>query len=189
MTGSNCRSDLNVDGASNSADKSLAGAQSGTGLTPSPPTSQVPSITFLVYDNWNLIAEFNPDGSQAAEYFQGPNIDETLARQGPGGLSYYHHDALGSTVALTDAGGDLIERYSYDVYGAPMVKAPDGQLRTGSSYATVSTIPVANIFRKLVSMIIGTECTLRASGGSFKPTPCVLKEETQTCIATSAMSL
>jgi RHS repeat-associated protein len=33
------------------------------------------------------------------------------------GPVYYHHDGLGSTVALTDAAGAKIESYTYDVFG------------------------------------------------------------------------
>jgi RHS repeat-associated protein len=33
------------------------------------------------------------------------------------GSVYYHHDGLGSTVALTDAAGAKIESYTYDVFG------------------------------------------------------------------------
>jgi len=32
---------------------------------------------------------------------------------------YYHHDGLGSTVALTDSTGNVVESYTYDVYGQP----------------------------------------------------------------------
>jgi len=32
---------------------------------------------------------------------------------------YYHHNALGSVIALTDANANLTERYEYDAYGTP----------------------------------------------------------------------
>ena len=32
---------------------------------------------------------------------------------------YYHFDGLGSVVALSNNSGDIVERYSYDVYGEP----------------------------------------------------------------------
>jgi RHS repeat-associated protein len=32
--------------------------------------------------------------------------------------TYYHFDALGSTRLLTDSGGSVIDRYSYDAYGS-----------------------------------------------------------------------
>ena len=30
---------------------------------------------------------------------------------------YYHHDGLGSVVALSDVNGVIVKRYSYDVFG------------------------------------------------------------------------
>jgi RHS repeat-associated protein len=75
--------------------------------------------TYLYYDSWNLMEEHGPSGIQA-RYVHGATIDELLARISGTSLIFYHHDALGSTVALSDRGGSLIERYSYDVYGAPM---------------------------------------------------------------------
>ena len=32
---------------------------------------------------------------------------------------YYHFDGLGSVVALSDTNADIIEQYSYDVFGEP----------------------------------------------------------------------
>ena len=33
----------------------------------------------------------------------------------------FHADGLGSTLALTDQAGSVVERYSYDAFGAPTV--------------------------------------------------------------------
>jgi YD repeat-containing protein len=43
-----------------------------------------------------------------------------------GEMFYYHCDELGSTLALTDAGGNVIERYDYDDFGQPFILSPDG---------------------------------------------------------------
>lgn len=32
---------------------------------------------------------------------------------------YYHFDGLGSVIALSDQNADLVESYSYDVFGKP----------------------------------------------------------------------
>jgi len=32
---------------------------------------------------------------------------------------YYHFDGLGSVIALSDENTDIVERYSYDVFGEP----------------------------------------------------------------------
>jgi RHS repeat-associated protein len=34
---------------------------------------------------------------------------------------FYHYDARGSTIALTDAGGQIMEAYSYDPFGRPII--------------------------------------------------------------------
>ena len=49
-------------------------------------------------------------------------------------LYYYHYDGLGSVVALSDGAGNIVERYTYDVFGEPNVWAPNGEPRTISSY-------------------------------------------------------
>ena len=32
---------------------------------------------------------------------------------------YYHFDGLGSVIGLSDENGNIVERYSYDVFGEP----------------------------------------------------------------------
>ena len=39
---------------------------------------------------------------------------------------YYHFDGLGSVIALSDENGDLVESYSYDVFGTPTIYDGDG---------------------------------------------------------------
>ena len=52
-----------------------------------------------------------------ANYVHGARIDELIARSDSSGTVYYHQDGLGSTAALTNGSGNLVERYTYDVYG------------------------------------------------------------------------
>jgi len=51
--------------------------------------------------------------------FGGPSV--------PAGESAYHylHDVLGSVVALTDAAGQVVERYTYDPYGQTLIEQTD----------------------------------------------------------------
>jgi RHS repeat-associated protein len=49
------------------------------------------------------------------------------------GSVYYHHDGLGSTVALTDAAGAKIESYTYDVFGTVSIFDAAGFLQSSSS--------------------------------------------------------
>ena len=93
------------------------------------------AVTYLFYDRWNLVAEF--DGSSKAQttsYVHGAVVDELLVRTDNNGVWYYHHDALGSTVALTNTSGQLIEQYSYDVFGNPTIKSAAGTIVADSLY-------------------------------------------------------
>jgi RHS repeat-associated protein len=72
-----------------------------------------------VWDGWKLLSELDSSGAEQARYIFGPGFDEALCRISSAGASYYHHDKLGSTVALTDINGGLIERTAYDAYGTP----------------------------------------------------------------------
>jgi len=40
------------------------------------------------------------------------------------GPAYYHHDGLGSTIALTGENGTLLESYRYDAFGAVTILSP-----------------------------------------------------------------
>lgn len=83
----------------------------------------------FTYDGWSLVAEFDGSGDWATphrSYVHGPNFDEILARLSAQGTVLFLHDALGSTVALTDAIGNILETYRYDVFGTPKIYTPNG---------------------------------------------------------------
>ena len=48
---------------------------------------------------------------------------------------YYHRDGLGSVIALSDANTDIVERYSYDVFGKPTIRDANDQILTTSDYS------------------------------------------------------
>jgi RHS repeat-associated protein len=77
--------------------------------------------TYFVCDDWSLIEERDASGTLIQKYIQGPGIDNLLAKTNGTGTVYYHQDGLGSTVALTDASGAVVENYTYDAFGAPKV--------------------------------------------------------------------
>ncbi len=81
--------------------------------------AQLPTTTLLFYDNWSLIEERTPADTVLARNIHGGGMDELLARTTPASTVYYQHDALGSTTALTDSAGTVVERVTYDVYGLP----------------------------------------------------------------------
>ena len=92
---------------------------------------------YLTYSDWNLLEERDSEGTLAAAYVHGPEIDDVIARLTPTSTIYYHADAQHSTVAVTDAQGDVLERYTYDIFGLPTV-------RDGASYATLTATAVGN---------------------------------------------
>ena len=52
---------------------------------------------------------------------------------------YYHFDGLDSVVALSDANGDIMERYSYDVFGEPTILSPSKERRVTNNQGARKT--------------------------------------------------
>jgi RHS repeat-associated protein len=78
----------------------------------------------LTYSGWNLIEERNGGGALEQVYVHGAGIDEILVKVTTSGPAYYHHDGLGSTIALTGENGELLESYRYDAFGAVTILSP-----------------------------------------------------------------
>lgn len=91
--------------------------------------------TNLTYDGWNLIEERDGAGALQQVYVQGAGVDEMLAKVTTTGAVYYHADGLGSTVALTDESGTLVESYTYDVFGAATIRNTSGLSLPVSGFA------------------------------------------------------
>ncbi len=73
--------------------------------------------TYYVYDNTNILLEYNQRGGVTARYLHGIGIDGHLAVQKRERTYYYHADGLGSIVALTDKWSRVVQRYDYDSFG------------------------------------------------------------------------
>ena len=71
--------------------------------------------TVYHYDGWNIIAEFS-NGSRTT-YLRSLFLDEAFMRKTPNGEEFFHSDALGSTLALSDGGGAVQTQYSYEPFG------------------------------------------------------------------------
>ncbi|PLR80073.1 hypothetical protein CVD23_21545, partial [Bacillus sp. V33-4] len=88
--------------------------------------------TQYLYDGLNVLKEYGEHGQPLAQYYQGS--DHTIARkmfgyhgrkqegyegnvQSKGGLLYYHEDALGNILDVTDRSGEKRASYSYDAFG------------------------------------------------------------------------
>ncbi|MBW8039244.1 MAG: hypothetical protein FVQ85_04520 [Planctomycetes bacterium] len=66
-----------------------------------------------------VIAEYEAD-TVVRKHIFGPGIDEPICMIVSGvGTYYYHFDGLGSVAALSNSSGNMVERYSYDVFGEP----------------------------------------------------------------------
>lgn len=72
--------------------------------------------TGFLYDGINPVRELNADNSTKADLLTG-GVDEFFSRTANGVTSSFITDALGSTLALTDATGNLTTQYSYEAYG------------------------------------------------------------------------
>ncbi|MDI6451757.1 RHS repeat-associated core domain-containing protein [Anaerobaca lacustris] len=85
-------------------------------------------VTKYLYDGDHCIAEYDGDDTLLRKFVHGPSIDEPIcmieAAGSYAGTYYYHYDTLGSVVALSDADGETVQVYEYDVYGQPGAADP-----------------------------------------------------------------
>ena len=75
------------------------------------------ATTKFFYDGMNVIQELNASNVPTANLLTGLGIDEVYSRSDPGGTQSFLSDALGSTLAMTDATGAVAASYTYDPYG------------------------------------------------------------------------
>jgi YD repeat-containing protein len=68
-------------------------------------------VTKYVYDNEDIIFEFDGNDSIVAVYTHGPGIDEPISVQRNSAKYYYHQDGLGSITYITDTLGNIINTY------------------------------------------------------------------------------
>ena len=74
------------------------------------------TTTDYLFDGAEIIQE--KVGANAPTYYTRGFGGQLISRSGGGDpLSYYHHDAIGSVVALTDNTGALTNTYSYTAFG------------------------------------------------------------------------
>jgi YD repeat-containing protein len=75
------------------------------------------SQTGVLHDGVNPVQELTGT-TVTANLLTGLGVDEYLTRTDTSGASHFLSDALGSTVALTDAVGSLPTSYTYQPFGA-----------------------------------------------------------------------
>jgi RHS repeat-associated protein len=71
------------------------------------------------YDGNNVVSEIG-GGAVATSYLRSLKIDEVFVRQSSSN-EYYHTDALGSTLQLTDDAGNITSFYTYETSGETIV--------------------------------------------------------------------
>jgi RHS repeat-associated protein len=85
-----------------------------------------PLTTRYLLDGWQEIEERDGTGATVATYVFGNYVDEVLQMlrdvdgNGTPELYYYHADDLYNVMAVSDAAGQLVERYEYGDYGQPL---------------------------------------------------------------------
>jgi len=91
------------------------------------------TVTKYIYDGDRVIAELDSQDDVICEYVYGVTIDEVLFMIKDSNYYYYHYDGLGSVRAITDSSEDIVETYTYDVFGKPTLYDDQEQEITRSS--------------------------------------------------------
>jgi RHS repeat-associated protein len=92
-------------------------------------------VTIYLYDGDSIIRDFNERGIIQRTYYYGPRIDEPIAMLAGSSTYYYHFDGLGSVTTLSNSSGQLIEKYTYDVFGKPTIRDANNSVVSVSSVA------------------------------------------------------
>ncbi len=71
----------------------------------------------FLWDNGQLLAEYNAAGTLLRRYTHGLGRDEVLMQHRGNDTYYYHADPQGSIVAISNAAGQVVQRYDYDAWG------------------------------------------------------------------------
>ena len=82
------------------------------------------TIIDYIYDGWQVVEERISD-VVTVNYIYNDGIDDPIAMIAGSDVYYYDTDLRHNISTMTDASGDVIERYSYDAYGE--VKIEDAQ--------------------------------------------------------------
>ena len=93
--------------------------------------------TRYYYAGNQVIEERNAAGQVTRQYVYGTGIDEVLRLDvytGGTAVPYYFHiNQIGSTTAITDSDGNIVERITYDTYGRPHFSDSEGNSLNSSS--------------------------------------------------------
>jgi RHS repeat-associated protein len=94
------------------------------------------TTTYYLYDNEDIIAEYDGGGALKASYLHGQGIDEPISMTRGSNTYFYTFDGLGSVNELTDSSGSVAESYAYDAFGNLQTPPTTGNVYTytGSEY-------------------------------------------------------
>ena len=74
-------------------------------------------VTTYLYDGDQVLIEYDGSGHELRRFVYGPGIDQPVCMITAVAKYYYHFNALGSVVALSDDSGNIAEIYAYSPYG------------------------------------------------------------------------
>jgi len=77
-------------------------------------------VTHYVWDEVTdtIMAEYDGDGNLICSYTTEPELHGNVISQHRNGeTSYFHHDGIGNTVAVTNDDGDVTDTFDYDAFG------------------------------------------------------------------------
>ena len=93
--------------------------------------------TKYCYDGDQVIAEYDGSDNLLRKFVYGPGIDEPIVMIVVSGETetpyYYHFDGLGSVAAVSDNSGNIVETYSYYVFGCPTIRDANDTVISQSS--------------------------------------------------------
>ena len=98
-------------------------------------TPPVPMQTNRYLYAGGQVSEENDGGGTVVRTYAFPHVFDSKDRvtiTGGGEALFHHCDDQSSTLALTDAAGNVVERFDYDDYGTPSFLTPDGLPAVGS---------------------------------------------------------
>ncbi|MEW6104217.1 MAG: RHS repeat-associated core domain-containing protein [bacterium] len=75
--------------------------------------------SIFLYDDQDLIAEYDPQGTLKARYTFGLGIDNPISVRIGTQSYFYHLDGLGSVIFITDKDKNIVSSYNYDAFGIP----------------------------------------------------------------------
>ena len=86
------------------------------------------TVTKYVYSGQDLIEERDSSGNVTAKYIYAGGIDNPVKVIKGTSMYYFQQDVIGNVTALTSSNGAIVESYTYDAYGKPVIKDGSGNI-------------------------------------------------------------